>query len=121
MKSLLFPKSMRLLKSTQFDRVMRRRLSTSDDLIVVYAERSEDELPRLGLIVSKKCGNAVRRNRWKRCLREAFRLVQHELPSRMELVVLPRKEAVPDVERLKKSLLHLSAKLAKRLADGENR
>jgi len=120
MKFLRFPKSIRLLKSAQFDRVMRRRLSASDDLIVVYVEQSEEQSTRLGLIVSRKCGNAIRRNWWKRCLREAFRLVQHELPTAVDLVVLPRQGAVPHVDRLKKSLLHLTGKLAQRLAKSDS-
>ncbi|MEM8946535.1 MAG: ribonuclease P protein component [Planctomycetota bacterium] len=106
-----FPKQARLLKSADFDRVFRRRCSRSDGLIVVYGDRSDQDRPRLGLVVSKKCGNAVQRNRWKRSLREAFRLVQHQLPRQLDLVVLPKRAATPDVARLKRSLVQLASKL----------
>ena len=107
-----FPKSVRLLKSADFERVFRDGYSCSDGLIVVYAAASESERPRLGLVVSKKCGNAVARNRWKRALRESFRMVQHELPRSLDLVVLPRRYAEPNLGRMKNSFLKLAAKAA---------
>ena len=112
-----FPKSVRLLDSSEFDRVMRCRCSASDRLIVVYAARSNHDLPRIGLTVSRKVGNAVTRNLWKRSLREAFRHVQHELPRAIDLVVLPRPQAKPRVEELKASLKKLASLLANKLPD----
>jgi RNase P protein component len=46
---------------------------------------------RLGLSVGKKLGGAVVRNRYKRVLREAFRLSQHELPEGYDYILIPRK------------------------------
>ena len=60
--------------------------------------------PRLGLSVSRKVGGAVVRNRWKRLLREAFRLRRHELPAGIDLVVIPRQEVEPELARLLESL-----------------
>jgi ribonuclease P protein component len=76
--------------------------------VILYAVESEAEQPRLGLVVSKKCGNAVVRNRWKRSLREAFRLVQHRLPRNLDLVVLPQRHARPDVARLQNTFQQLA-------------
>ena len=44
---------------------------------------------RLGVIATKKLGNAVVRNRAKRVFRELFRLEREGLPQRCDLVVIP--------------------------------
>lgn len=109
-----FPKSVRLLKTAEFDRVFARRCSLSDSLMVLHVAQALSDEPRLGLVVSRKCGNAVRRNRWKRCLREAFRLSHHELPA-FDFVVVPRAGSEPDVAKLQASFRSLSQRLVRRL------
>ncbi len=121
MKRFGFPKSVRLLKPTEFDRVMRRRFSDADGLVILYAARGPSSATRLGLVVSRKCGNAVVRNRWKRSLREAFRLAQSELPAGLDLVALPRRGAAPDMGRLQTSLKTLAARLECRLAAADSK
>jgi ribonuclease P protein component len=44
----------------------------------------------LGITVSKRFGNAVARNRFKRLIREAFRIEQYLLPPGLVIHVLPR-------------------------------
>lgn len=43
--------------------------------------------------MSRRYGNAAKRNRFKRLVREAFRLIQHKLPPTIHLNVRPRKDA----------------------------
>ncbi|HCK41255.1 MAG TPA: ribonuclease P protein component [Planctomycetaceae bacterium] len=111
-----FPKSVRLLKPAEFSYVFEQRCSKVDSLIVVYAAYGTSSRPRLGMAVSRKFGNAVIRNRWKRSLREAFRRVQNELPRNLDLVVLPRRGASPDTIRLQSSLKKLAACNASKLS-----
>jgi len=51
----------------------------------------EAHAPRLGVIASRRVGNAVRRNYGKRIFREIFRHHASELPAGSELVIVLRK------------------------------
>jgi ribonuclease P protein component len=48
---------------------------------------------RLGIVASKKVGNAVQRNRAKRLVREVFRRHRAALPPGLDLVVIARPRA----------------------------
>lgn len=105
----------RILRGADFQRAFKRRATAGDDRLLVFAFPNELPHPRLGLSVSKKVGNAVARNRWKRCIREAFRLTREELPSGVDFVVIPRPDAVPGTADLKESLVRLARKAARKL------
>jgi len=70
-----FPKSSRLLRRVDFQRVYRQGVRVSGRYIVLFgALCDEDGLAiRLGVTASKKVGNAVVRARSKRRIRELFR------------------------------------------------
>ena len=107
-----FPRSHRLRRTEEFQRVFAARCSAADAAIVLYAAPNELPHCRLGLSVSKKIGNAVVRNRWKRLIREAFR--KSELPSGFDLVVVPRRNVdVRTVKHMEQSLKKLTEKIVK--------
>ena len=68
-----FPKSKRLLNRADFKPAMDSGDKVVCPEMVVLMKKSEDGGLRLGLVVSKKVGNSVERNRVKRVLRESFR------------------------------------------------
>jgi ribonuclease P protein component len=105
-----------LRRPSDFRRVYERRRSVSDGLLLIYACPNGLPYLRLGLSVSRKVGPAVHRNRLRRLYREAFRLTRHEMPTGLDLVLIPRGPAVPALEALKKSLPRLVGQLARKLA-----
>ena len=112
---LTFPQSRRMKTPAEFDRCYKRKRSASDDVLIVYACENGLDHPRLGCSVSKKVGNSVVRNRYKRLFREAFRLAQHELPAGVDLIVIPRPGNEPTLATLKESLVKLAKQAARKL------
>ena len=110
-----FPRSRRIRSSQEFERIYAQRQRAGDDHLLVFAAANGLEHSRLGLSVSKKHGNAVRRARLKRLLREAFRLSQHELPPGLDLILIPRQGTSAGLEGFRGSLLRLAQRLGKRL------
>ena len=110
-----FPKSFHLRSRGDFRLVYARRCSVGDNLVRLVGRLNELPHPRIGLSVSRDCGNAVRRNRWKRLLREAFRLSRQRLPADLDFVVIPRAAEPPELQSLSKSMVDLTWRLRKRL------
>ncbi len=81
-----FPRSARLLTSRDYMRVYQQGLRFSAPPLRFRAVRNGRDLSRLGLSVGRKVGGAVVRNRWKRAIREAFRLERHRLNTGWDIV-----------------------------------
>ena len=96
---LKFPKAARLLFSSQYHYVSRGGKQIVGSYVILevckaYTARSESPsltAPlKLGITASRRFGKAHERNRFKRIVREAFRLTFHQLPKNLYIIVKPR-------------------------------
>jgi ribonuclease P protein component len=117
LKNHPFTRDMRLTRQADFDRVHQSNAYAADDTLVIRASRNELDRTRLGVSISRKVGNAVVRNRWKRLVREAFRLEQTSFLPSLDLVVRPRRGAEPESHAIRQSLRRLVPRLAQRLQE----
>ena len=105
----------RIRKQADFERIYQARIYAADSVLVVNGDRNGLAWSRLGLSVSRKVGGAVVRNRWKRLIREAFRLLREDIPLGCDLLVRPQKNAAPEFTAICRSLPSLARRIAKRL------
>jgi ribonuclease P protein component len=76
-----FPRRMRLSGKAAYTKVYDEKARASAGPLLVYGAPNAMGAVRLGLAVPRRVGTAVKRNAIKRRLREAFRLIQHQLPK----------------------------------------
>lgn len=62
-------------KDREFKFLFRKGDSIVTDAFVCYARESKRRVNRVGIVTGKKVGNAVKRSRARRVIREAFRLI----------------------------------------------
>ena len=86
-RPLRFAAELRLRSKLQFDAVYAGGRRIDDRFFALRVKANNLAHARVGLAVAvKTAGNAVKRNRLRRLVRESFRLAQHELPP-VDIVV----------------------------------
>ena len=86
-----FGPAQRVRKRSEFRQIQSqgRRVRSRHFVVLVFA-RGRSGPTRLGLVVSRRVGNAVQRNRAKRLIREAFRRCPEWWYDGIDLVVIAR-------------------------------
>ncbi len=89
-----FLKSLRLRKRSEFLAVKRNNKLLFGSFILIEKRTLPTSTPtKLGITVIRKYGKSHERNRFKRLIREAFRLSHSILPIGLEIIVKPRSKA----------------------------
>lgn len=95
-----------------FRRLYAKGKSAAGPTVAVYARPNRSQRSRLGLTVGTKVGNAVKRNRVRRRLREIYRTHEEEMKPGFDLVVVARtRAAFASYAELRRDLLRALDKL----------
>ncbi|MGE6257599.1 ribonuclease P protein component [Heyndrickxia sporothermodurans] len=102
-------KSFRVKKNIEFQQVFKKGKSYANRQFVIYVLKKENQANfRIGLSVSKKIGNAVKRNEIKRYLRQCFHELENEISKGNDYVIIARKPAAEmNFHEVNKSLQHV--------------
>lgn len=113
-RTFLFRPSQRMHTPAEYESAFGQKHSAGDAVLLVFVALRESGPTRLGTSVGKRCGNSVVRHALKRSIREAFRLLQHEFPGAIDVVVVPRPGVNPSTAQVQESLPKLIAKATKK-------
>jgi ribonuclease P protein component len=95
MKVLSYRKSERITKKSRFKAIYEQGVWSSSKHFTTIVCSNTRGVKRLGITVTKKAGNAVKRNRIKRLIREFFRLNKALFPPGHDAVVMAKRNMPP--------------------------
>jgi len=85
----MLAKTFRMTKKSNFTKVFEGGRSYTSRHAVIYIFKGHSF--KYGFIASKKTGNAVKRNRAKRLLREAVRLNMDKIKTECQMILIARR------------------------------
>lgn len=104
-----------LKKNRDFKRLFSRGKSRVSRPIVLYVSRNRLQKNRLGISVGVKLGGAVKRNRIRRRIKEAYRINEKCFKQGYDIVVVARSRALyADFSEITDALLEGAAALGLR-------
>jgi ribonuclease P protein component len=102
------PKTEILRGKENFDLIFKKRKTVSGNLVSIIYRNAETR--KIGFVVSKKVKKAVVRNRYKRLLREIYRLNKDKFPEKGHIILIA-KGVIDNFDVLKSEILELLNKL----------
>ena len=117
-----FDKKHRINDPLDFRLIFDEGASTTRGPLKLFVRPNDRKHPRLGISVPKRVGTAPRRNRIKRMIREAFRLMKYDWPGDggYDLVVAVRPHAPMMLAEYQRILSAAMMKLARPKSHGRN-
>ena len=111
-----FPRSSRLTSRRQYRAIYGDGVRVRRSSLTLFSRPNDLGRCRLGITATRKCGNAVRRNRIKRVLREIFRNHRARFETGIDLVVNARPGAdFDDYARIEREFLGALEQVVRRL------
>ena len=84
-------KRYRILKNTEFQKIKNNKNFIKGNSVVIYPVIKKLNHSRIGISVSKKIGNAVKRNKIKRQIRSIFAMNFNFNTLKNDYLIFPRK------------------------------
>lgn len=117
-RAFRFGRRFRMRGDAAFSRAFESKVRTRVGPLLVYARPNTDLAKpgdtRLGLSVSRRCGNSVVRHHLKRLLRESFRTIRPELPGGYDLLVVAHPHAPLALDDYRRLLRRAAEELDRR-------
>jgi ribonuclease P protein component len=102
-----------LVRRVEYDAVYREGRRRSSREFAVFLRPNGMELSRFGWSIKKALGNAVKRNRMRRRIREIIRLHRQEIAPGWDIVIHPRSSvATAEFSALEEELMKLMPRTA---------
>lgn len=79
-----------LNRNSSFRRAYTRGKYFASPVVVTYVVKNRCKNNRIGITTSKKVGNAVKRNRSRRVIKEAYRLIHDKVANGYDIVFVAR-------------------------------
>ena len=79
-----------LKRNNDFRRLYSKGRSYTSAVLVTYVLKNRCKYTRIGITTSKKIGKAVLRNRSRRIIREAYRMISDDVRQGVDLVFVAR-------------------------------
>lgn len=90
-----------------FQRGYKRGKSFVSPVLVTYVVKGKKNSPtRIGITTSKKIGGAVQRNRARRIIKEAFRLLSPEVKPGYDIIFVARLKTIYSMEPVIEKAMH---------------
>lgn len=111
LKNLQFPRAVKIRSRSDYLRIQNTGRQERGRYLILLTAHNDLSVSRFGITVSRRNGNAVRRNRIKRKIREVQRLNQGRFGQGHDIVVIARHlSAKATFSQLENEYLHLARK-----------